>query len=358
MGNKASLRWLIPVASAALGLGLAVPAAHASMPGVSHEWPWLSVTGRTATTVSLDWLDAVVDVAVDHYAVWRGDASFQNATQVATVGAATSYWTDTQLTPSTTYTYLVRAWDSAGQQFSSNHVTVTTDASPPRPSADRPSVDPNTPVSGFTQEVFFDEFDGTSLDTTKWRPNWFGEGGVKNNVGTYAANVTESGGAVHLKLASTSSGALIRTDYWDPNTYKVAVGDYVEARIYFPGNDTTEQAYNWPAFWINGTAKWPRDGEHDVAEGLGQLAIVYHGKGINTTPYFPPGHWVNGWHVYGLHRKAGSADVYWDGTMVRSYKTRDSGRPEEIIFNIGQGQGGPTVVGQQIDVDWVRAWRP
>ncbi len=358
MGRKASLRWLIPVASAALGLGLAVPVVHAAMPGGPPEWPSLSVTGHTVTTVSLDWLDAVDDVAVDHYVVWRGDASYQNWAQVATVGAATSYWTDTQLTPSTTYTYTVRAWDAAGQEsVASNHVIVTTDASPPPPSGDRPSVDPNTPVYSFTRKVFFDEFDGTLLDTTKWRPYWFREGGTKNNVHTYAANVTVSNGAAHLKLASTSSGAMIRTDYWDPRTYKVAVGDYVEARVYFPGN-ANDQAYNWPGFWINGTANWPYDGEHDVAEGLGALGIVYHGNGVNTTPYFPPGHWVNGWHVFGLHRKAGSADVYWDGRIVRSYTTRDSGALEEVIFNIGQGQGGPTVVGLTIDVDWVRAWRP
>ena len=72
-----------------------------------------------------------------------------------------------------------------------------------------------------------------------------------------------------------------------------------------------------------------------------------------------PGGWANAFHTYGLHRLADHADVYWDGTLVKSYGTDDSGRPEILILNVGHGEG-PSVYGaaSQVLVDYVRAWKP
>jgi len=83
----------------------------------------LRVTGTTSTSVSLAWNASTDNVGVTGYDVYR------NGTRITTV-TGTSY-TDTGLSPSTTYTYTVRAKDAAGNVSSpSNQVSATTQASP------------------------------------------------------------------------------------------------------------------------------------------------------------------------------------------------------------------------------------
>jgi hypothetical protein len=204
--------------------------------------------------------------------------------------------------------------------------------------------------------VFDDEFDGTSLDTSKWSPNWFGDGGKMNNVGTYAANVAVGGGNLVLTLASSTSGALVHTDY-GAGRYQLPVGGFTEARIAFPGSGTTD-IYNWPAWWASGP-NWPAAGEHDIAEGLGgRLTVNYHSPSGSHNQGAVPGSWGSAFHIYGLHRKASSADVYWDGVLVKSYPTDDDGGGQELILNVGPSSPGATGAASQVKVDWVRAWKP
>jgi hypothetical protein len=203
---------------------------------------------------------------------------------------------------------------------------------------------------------FDDEFNGTSLDPTQWDGSWF-NGGSMNNVTTPATNVTENNGYVTLTLSSRLSGALIHTTQ-SPGRATVAVGDVVEARIWIPGDGTN--VYNWPAFWANDTNNYPAGGENDIAEVLGgQLTVNYHSPSGAHNQGAVPGYWGSAWHTYALYRQAGHCDVYWDGVKVKSYSTSDNGSPEDIIFNIGQGQG-PTVTGAAgaVKIDYVRVWHP
>lgn len=215
---------------------------------------------------------------------------------------------------------------------------------------------PNGP-DGSWRLVFRDEFRGDRLDTDKWSPNWFGDGGSMNNVGTYRSNVDVRNGKLVLSLSSPQRGALVHTDY-GPGRYQLRVGDYVEAKVRFPG--ANGRVYNWPAFWASGP-NWPQAGEHDVAEGLGgQLTVNYHSSSGSYNQGPVAGGWVNEFHTYGVHRKAGSADVYWDGRLVKSYRVDDNGAPQEIILNVGAGAyGGETRVGRggRLKVGYVRAWR-
>ncbi|MFC4018104.1 discoidin domain-containing protein [Micromonospora sp. GCM10011542] len=80
----------------------------------------LSVTGRTASSVSLAWTASVDDVGVAGYQVRQG------GTVVATVTGTTA--TVSGLSPSTAYTFTVTARDTAGNtSASSNAVTATTE---------------------------------------------------------------------------------------------------------------------------------------------------------------------------------------------------------------------------------------
>ncbi|MFG1879170.1 discoidin domain-containing protein, partial [Sphaerisporangium sp. NPDC049003] len=83
----------------------------------------LTVTGKTATTVSLSWTASTDNVGVTGYQVLRA------GTVVAT--APGTPYTVTGLTPATAYTFTVTAQDAAGNtSAASNAVSVTTDAAP------------------------------------------------------------------------------------------------------------------------------------------------------------------------------------------------------------------------------------
>jgi hypothetical protein len=71
-------------------------------------------------------------------------------------------------------------------------------------------------------------------------------------------------------------------------------------------------------------------------------------------------HGVGGlrFHVYGLHRLASSADVYYDGQRVVSYPTDDNGAPQSLLFDLVNGFGQAVYGdGSRVLVDYVRAWQ-
>ena len=242
--------------------------------------------------------------------------------------------------------------------------TPTATATPTSTPTATPTTPPAAPaplgVPGAWTPAFADEFNGTTLDTSKWSPSWFGDGGQMNNLGTYARNVSVAGGELRLQLANeggTITGALIHTGY-SSGRYQLPVGGYTEARVYFPGS-SEQNIYNWPAWWASGP-KWPSAGEHDIAEVLGgYLTVNYHGTSNSQNFGTVPGIWHNAFHIYGLHRKATSADVYWDGKLVESYPTGDNGAVEELILNVGRSSSRTPVTGAAgaMRVDYVRAWR-
>ena len=90
--------------------------------------PTLISTGTSATSISLSWSGSTDNVGVAGYYVFRGSTQIANVT-------GTSY-TDTGLTPSTQYSYSVKAFDAAGNiSPASNTVSVTTSVAsgPPAP---------------------------------------------------------------------------------------------------------------------------------------------------------------------------------------------------------------------------------
>ena len=79
----------------------------------------LSVTGTTSSSASLSWTASTDDVAVSGYQIFR------NGAIVSTAPGTT--FTDTGLSPATTYSYTVRARDAAGNiSAASTAVSATT----------------------------------------------------------------------------------------------------------------------------------------------------------------------------------------------------------------------------------------
>ncbi|WP_312075995.1 reprolysin-like metallopeptidase [Chryseobacterium sp.] len=81
--------------------------------------PTLAASGTTSTSTNLSWSGATDAVGVTGYDVYQGSSLIGST--------ASSTYTVTSLTPSTTYTFSVRAKDAAGNiSTSSNSVSVTT----------------------------------------------------------------------------------------------------------------------------------------------------------------------------------------------------------------------------------------
>ncbi len=84
--------------------------------------PTLSASGTTSVSTNLSWTTATDNIGVTGYDVYQG-STIIGSTTTATTFAVTG------LTPSTTYTFKVRAKDAAGNSSAdSNIVSVTTDA--------------------------------------------------------------------------------------------------------------------------------------------------------------------------------------------------------------------------------------
>jgi len=98
---------------------ISVNAGSGSTDTVAPTAPALSASGTTSTSTNLSWSGATDDVGVTGYDVYQG-ASLIGST------ASTTY-TATGLSPSTTYSFTVKAKDAAGNiSTASNTATVTT----------------------------------------------------------------------------------------------------------------------------------------------------------------------------------------------------------------------------------------
>ena len=213
---------------------------------------------------------------------------------------------------------------------------------------------PNGPIGSWSLR-FVDEFSGEQLDTDRWVAL---AGYHTNGVTTDPANVSVAGGCLILQLASASHGAEISSAPYDGAGklgYVLPVGGYAEARVCFPG--TGARVFNWPAWWTSGP-DWPHAGEHDIAEGLGALTVNYHSNSGAHNHGIVAGEWANQFHCYGLHRGPDTCEVYYDGQLVRRYKTSDNGEPHALLLNVGAGEEARYGAESMVRVDYVRAWEP
>jgi hypothetical protein len=355
----------------------------------------LVTTGKTDTTVSLDWTSGACG-SRDYYTVYtyasNGTTLVKSERTTSDPSQPnTSAWVVKSLTAGTTYVFRVTVSKGTTESPKSSPVTVSTNGAPTPPPPPPPppavqcadgvdndadslvdypadpgcasatdndetnagGINPKGPPGTWTLK-FQDEFSGTSLDTTKWTNTWF-NGGAMNKVSTVASNVSVANGVATLTLSDSTHGALIHTTQ-GTGRYSLPVGGVVEARILFPGNGTS--VYNWAAFWANDTSTYPAGGEHDIAEVLGgRMTVNYHSPAGAFNQGAPSGYWGGAFHTYTLHRKASSADVYWDGVLVKSYATSDNGRSEDIILNVGASSLTQTGAAGAIKVDYVRAWQ-
>jgi beta-glucanase (GH16 family) len=250
--------------------------------------------------------------------------------------------------------------------------------------------------------VFDDEFDGSSLDKSKWYPSrWFAShcapGATPGEQQFYtdrSANVSVSGGYLHLTGRKESyncpegdwAGSRPYTSGWvetggaqpvDGSQAKpgFTMGPgYVEARVQLPPGKGL-----WSAVWMMsvntdgaGIQHYPARPEIDALEVLGDSGDTWR-VNAHLVPnidwgehYYGPDT-TAGWHTIGLWRKADSIEWYADGQHVWTYDGPGIPNPAVrtyVILNLvvgGDYPGNPnanTAFPADMLVDYVRAWEP
>ncbi|RAJ05177.1 beta-glucanase (GH16 family) [Chitinophaga skermanii] len=173
--------------------------------------------------------------------------------------------------------------------------------------------------------VWQDEFDGTSLNTSKWSYE-NGNLGVNNEKQYYqTANVAVSGGKLLITARKQTVGGQPYTSGRINTNGKFSTKyGRIEASIKLPAVQGT-----WPAFWMLGSnigdpnVGWPKCGEIDIMEQtntsntvLGTIhwfntAYSYYGGNTTTNG-------VTNFHVYAIEWDASSIRWYVDGVLFHT----------------------------------------
>ncbi|GGY44853.1 hypothetical protein GCM10007148_12240 [Parvularcula lutaonensis] len=238
--------------------------------------------------------------------------------------------------------------------------------------------------------VFADEFDGTSLDTSKWEP-MIGDGcdygicGWGNNELQYykAENATVSNGTLKITAkkertrGSQYTSARLRTANM-PNSGEWTNGRF-EARIKFPAG-----AGMWSAFWMLPTdpdVGWPTSGEIDIMEAVGQdpeniFGTIHYGNAYPDNEFSgngirkAPDTWADDFHVYAVEWTPNEMRWYIDDILYSTKTPQDLSDPSFWTFEnyqyhfllnlaVGGNLGGPvddSVLPAVMEVDYVRAY--
>jgi len=239
------------------------------------------------------------------------------------------------------------------------------------------------PATSDWRLVWSDEFDGNSIDTSKWgfdiqRPGW-----VNNELENYT-NRNEN--------ARVENGHLVleaRRDYYQGYEYSSArmktqghasfTYGRVEARIQLPGGWGT-----WPAFWMmpdDFSRGWPACGEIDIMEEVGfdpdsihatTHSLTYNWKAAQQrTTWTNVGGATTGYHTYAIEWYPDRVDFFVDDRKYFTSPNDNTGddawpfhKNFYVLLNLAVGGdwGGsqgvdPNAWPRQMLVDYVRVYQ-
>jgi len=238
------------------------------------------------------------------------------------------------------------------------------------------------PPAGW-QMVFSDEFNGQSLDTSKWGTSmeFPGTHGPRYHNEFYLSytldeDVVVGDGQLRLRTERRTVSGEEPIGLFDYSQGLVSTRDhytftygYVEIRAKYPGGKGM-----WPCFWLmpQDENAWPP--EFDIAEYYGGQQKMHHGLAYGTmreTKWDSSGDtetdFVNDWHTIGLEWSEGRAVWYVDGiarkTVLADYVPRV---PMYVILSnsVGSRQspaGEPneaTAFPNDFAIDYIRIYQP
>ncbi|MFL6659805.1 MAG: carbohydrate-binding protein [Massilia sp.] len=238
---------------------------------------------------------------------------------------------------------------------------------------------PTTPPSGWTL-AWSDEFNGSSLDTSKWNIEVNGDGGGNSELQYYTArpeNIRVTGGELVIEARKE---AYMGKQYTSGRitTQNKASWKFgrMEARMKIPTGKGT-----WPAFWMLGNSissvGWPASGEIDIMEHINSEAMV-HGtihwsdqNGAYANYGGPSGGLdYSQYHVYAVEWDTSAIRWYVDGNKYHEVNiaggingTSEFQSPFFLLFNLAVGGNWPgnpdgtAAFPNQMKVDYVRVYR-
>ena len=242
-------------------------------------------------------------------------------------------------------------------------------------------------AQGYNKVSFQDEFDGTSLDTSKWGYQYGCFDPAQHSQAQYTDspdNVAVHDG--HLNLTARYSpmktkwdgsqvprtckngdttydapftSGMITTKTKDGKVLYAAPGTgfYAEARVKLPTARSS-----WSAFWGTGTkGGWPANGEIDIFESKGYdpsflMSNIHTPRAGNPKKTQQHQGAMHGdtatsqseWHTYGLLKTADAIEFYFDGQMTHRVKMSDikgesnpfADPDNDLVLKLNQMVGG------------------
>lgn len=236
--------------------------------------------------------------------------------------------------------------------------------------------------------VFEDNFDGTTVDTSKWNiEDWPSD--RNQELQYYAPDdvFVEDGNLVLRSQKRTYTIPEGKKDAGQTREYTSGAVNTLNkfnltyGKVEVRGKVPKSQGY-WPAIWLNAVSGWPP--EFDIIEFLGHEPTVLHTN--NHWGKFPNNGQVGGkyegsedlseeFHVYGFEWDPGEIRYYLDGNLIRTYTYSGklvkngglyeaiSNEPMYLILNTAIGGSWPgspdetSVFPQQFLIDYVKMYQ-
>lgn len=312
---------------------------------------------------------------------------YKDGSYYKTVKGSTNY-TAGSLSSGRSYSFQLVAFRNDRYSTKSSSISVATsgssgNSSPPPPSNDTG----NSAVPSGYKLVFNDEFDRSSVDSSKWNtryrwgPNW-----IINNEQQYYVDVLNDRnfGVTPIKLdgsrltiEATKTPSQLRDEargqaylsgaMTTHSKFKMKYG-YVEMRAKLPKGKGL-----WPAFWLLHDGNDGNRPEIDVMEMLGdntsriyQTYHYYDNSNLRSTPSYQASgpDYSADFHTFGMLWEQGRITWYVDGKQTNRYDSSNvSNENMYLLMNLALGgswAGSPNSSTQfpaRFEIDYVRAYQ-
>jgi len=226
--------------------------------------------------------------------------------------------------------------------------------------------------------VWNDEFNGTSVDLTRWEYEVNGDGGGNNELQYYTANPANSlvqNGSLTIRAQRESYQG---KQYTSARMRTRNKGDWKFGRVEVRAKVPYGRGM-WPAIWMLPTdweyGGWPMSGEIDIMECLGQdpwtiYGTIHFGQSVAAHQqlggkYTRSGESFAGdFHLYAIEWDSTSIQWYVDGMKYYSaQKSSPFDKRFHLLLNVAVGGNWPgspdefTSFPQTMTVDYVRVYQ-